>query len=100
MDNHLPIANDQLVNMAAHGRLAKSVFLAAYDADLDSLQYYIQTQPAHGTLTGSGQRREYLPKTDFTGTDSFSYVATDSDGASNIATVTINTSDSFRGRNR
>ncbi|WP_226647733.1 sialate O-acetylesterase [Microbulbifer variabilis] len=87
--NHLPVANNQSVQMAAHGRLAKSIFLAAYDADLDSLQYSIQTQPVHGTLRGSGQRWEYLPKTDFTGTDSFSYMASDSNGASNIATVTI-----------
>ncbi|WP_444931343.1 sialate O-acetylesterase [Microbulbifer sp. SSSA002] len=87
--NSLPIANDQLVQMAAHGRLAKSIFLAAYDADLDSLQYTIQSQPTHGSLTGSGQRWEYLPETGFTGTDSFSYMASDSSGASNLATVTI-----------
>ncbi|WP_445364078.1 sialate O-acetylesterase [Microbulbifer sp. ANSA003] len=87
--NTLPIANDQLVQMAAHGRLAKSIFLAAYDEDLDSLEYSIQSEPAHGTLTGSGRRWEYLPATDFTGTDSFSYLASDSSGASNIATVTI-----------
>lgn len=88
-NNQLPVANSQLVNMAAHGRLGKSIFLAAYDPDLDSLQYSIKDQPTHGTLTGSGQRWEYLPKTDFSGTDSFTYMASDSSGASDIATVTI-----------
>ncbi|WP_298776168.1 sialate O-acetylesterase [uncultured Shewanella sp.] len=87
--NHLPIASNQAVQMAAHGRLAKSIFLAAYDADLDPLQFSIQSPPAHGSLTGSGQRWEYLPKTNFSGIDSFSYMASDSHGTSNIATVTI-----------
>ena len=54
--------------------------------------FTVVTQPQHGTLTAGTVSSivNYTPNTGFSGTDSFTYKATDGQGASsNIATVTI-----------
>src|SRR3990172_1084400 len=38
-----------------------------------NLAYLIDQQPAHGTLSGTGQNRTYTPAANFNGTDSFEY---------------------------
>ena len=42
-----------------------------------NLAYLIDQQPAHGTLSGTGQNRTYTPAANFNGTDSFKYHVTD-----------------------
>jgi large repetitive protein len=49
----------------------------------------ITSAPANGTATVSGTSISYQPNTGFSGTDSFSYTATNSGGTSAPATVTI-----------
>ena len=66
-----------------------AVTLAATDADGDALTFAVTAGPAHGTLTGSGSGRTYTPDADFTGTDSFTFTASDGVAGSNVATVTL-----------
>lgn len=59
----------------------------------DSLVLSIQTLPINGALTQrltqTGTMWQYTPNSDFAGTDTFVYKATDRSGASNTATVTV-----------
>ena len=57
----------------------------------DVLKFSVVDNPQHGTLTNpTSNSVTYTPNTGFSGTDSFTYKATDGQGVnSNIATVTI-----------
>lgn len=50
---------------------------------------YSPTKPLHGGVTISGNIASYTPDTDFTGSDSFDYTVTDTNGTSAPATVSI-----------
>ena len=66
------------------------VELKATDADGTIKRFGITTLPAHGTLSGTGSKRTYMPSKDFFGTDSFAYVAIDDQGGvSQPAVVSI-----------
>ncbi len=61
------------------------------DAELDALTVALVTNPTHGTLTlNSDGSFDYSPVTNFNGTDSFIYRASDGQTTSPPATVTIN----------
>jgi large repetitive protein len=47
------------------------------------------TTPAHGTVTPSGATLTYTPATNYVGTDSFNYSASNADGESSMATVFV-----------
>lgn len=49
----------------------------------------IATQPAHGTVTVNGTQVTYTPRTDFFGTDSFTYIAFGNAGKSAPAMVSV-----------
>jgi DNA/RNA endonuclease G (NUC1) len=66
-----------------------SITLNAVNANNNPLAFTIVDSPTHGTLTGSGANRVYTPATDFVGTDSFTFRASDGTRNSNISTVTI-----------
>jgi len=56
----------------------------------DTLTYSIVTPPAHGTLSGTAPNLTYTPHQYYSGSDSFTYTATDNHGAtSNTATASI-----------
>src|SRR5262249_20789836 len=59
------------------------------DIDSPLLTFSIVSQPAHGTLQGSGGNRTYKPDLNWNGTDSFKYKASDGSLQSSPATVTI-----------
>lgn len=65
------------------------ITLAAVSPSGGALTYFV-TQPAHGTLTGSGAARTYTPAADYHGPDSFTFNVSDGTGTSNTSTVTIN----------
>ena len=88
--NAVPVASGQSVSTTAGS--AVSITLSATDADSTSLTYSIVTGPANGVLGGSGGARTYTPNSGFTGTDSFTFQASDGFASSNIATVTISVS--------
>lgn len=60
------------------------------DANADPLTATLVDQPTNGTLTlNSDGSFDYVPNTDFTGTDSFTYRAFDGSVESSLATVNI-----------
>ncbi|GEM_PF-4521468 len=85
--NHKPVANAQNVTTAQD--TAKAITLAGSDSDGDALTYTITTNPAHGTLTGSGASRTYTPASGYSGSDSFAFKVNDGKIDSDVATVSI-----------
>jgi hypothetical protein len=71
--------------------------LIGSDIDGDALTYTVITQPQQGTLTGTAPQLSYLPLSDFTGADSFTFQVSDGATVSRIATVsiTVQTVDDF-----
>jgi large repetitive protein len=60
------------------------------DLDSDSLSAVLVSGPSHGTLTLNADGSfTYTPDANYHGSDSFAYCASDGQGESNLATVTI-----------
>ena len=68
---------------------AATVSLSCTDADGDPLTRTIVSGAAHGTLGAAGSTVTYTPANGYTGTDSFTFDATDGTNTSAPATVTI-----------
>ncbi|MFN8219808.1 MAG: Ig-like domain-containing protein [Fimbriimonadales bacterium] len=85
--NTLPTAQNQTVTTPANTPV--DITLVATDPDNETLAYQVVTGPTHGTLTGTAPDLTYTPDTNFVGTDSFVFKASDCIGDSNLATVTI-----------
>lgn len=88
--NTTPIASAQSVTTAED--TAKAITLAGTDADGDALTYVIVTQPAHGSLSGSGPNITYTPATNYFGSDSFTFRVNDGKTNSLPATVSLSIS--------
>jgi endonuclease G len=97
--NDAPVANNDsystnsntALNIAAPGVLGNDT-----DIDADSLtsSVVIASGPSHGTLTlNLDGSFSYMPNTDYTGADGFSYTAYDGTVSSNAATVAITVND-------
>ncbi len=65
------------------------ITLVASDRDEDQLSYRVLTDPAHGTLSGTGPALTYTPQANYSGSDSFTYIVNDGEVNSNSATVSI-----------
>ncbi len=98
--NDAPVARNDQLTTPRNTTLTIDVLLdhgSGADVDLDGqlteARLVLESGPAHGTLSSGGSGVgifEYVPETDFSGTDSFQYQVLDDDGAiSNAATVTI-----------
>ena len=86
-DNYLVNEDTTLTVNAAAGVLSNDT-----DVDLDTLSVVLGsvTTPAHGSLTlNSDGSFTYRPATNYFGSDSFTYRATDGQATSALATVTI-----------
>jgi hypothetical protein len=85
----LPVADNQAISTSEE--VSINIKLTATDEDGDSLEYSIVSLPANGVLNGNPKPPNliYTPNLDFFGTDSFTFIANDGTGDSNIATVTI-----------
>jgi hypothetical protein len=69
---------------------AKAVTLGCTDADGDAVAIVKATDPAHGSVTIAGSTATYTPVSGFSGTDSFTYKATDGRGGESApATVSL-----------
>jgi len=69
---------------------AVAIDLSGSISGLDITAMNIASQPAHGTVTVSGETVIYTPSSTFYGgTDSFTYAATNPGGTSSPATVTV-----------
>ena len=86
-ENVAPVAYDQSVSTEVDTPVA--ITLVATDANWDSLTYAVESDPDHGTLSGSGENLTYTPDSGYTGPDSFTFSAYDGEFYSNIATVSI-----------
>lgn len=86
--NQAPIV--EALSLQTNEDTALALTLAVTDTDGPApLIVSINEQPQHGALTGTGVDLTYTPDAEFSGTDSFSYRATDGYLDSEIATVTI-----------
>jgi len=65
------------------------ILFDASDSDGDVLAYEMVTTPMHGTLTGQGNSRVYIPENNFVGVDTFIYKAHDGSLDSAPASVVI-----------
>ncbi|MEO5368132.1 MAG: PKD domain-containing protein, partial [Magnetococcus sp. WYHC-3] len=83
--NQPPAANAQSVSTAED--TVKAITLTGSDPEGSNLVYTVVTQPAHGTLTGTGASRTYTPAANYNGADSFTFVV--SDGALDSAAATV-----------
>ncbi|HEY3519314.1 MAG TPA: Ig-like domain-containing protein [Gammaproteobacteria bacterium] len=83
-DNY-SVAQDNLLSIAAPGVLGNDV-----DADGDALTARLVSNVSRGSLSlGPGGSFSYSPDVGFTGTDAFTYVASDGTHESAVATVSI-----------
>jgi|GEM_PF-2256759 len=85
--NNAPLATSDSASLTANEQLEFS--LVASDSDGDSLTYTIGTAPTNGVVTLSGAMATYNPTTDFVGSDSFTFTASDGQANSNIATISL-----------
>jgi len=88
--NDTPIANAGTLTLDED--TSAVVTLTGTDLDGDALTYAIATQPAHGTVALNGTNATYTPNTDFNGSDSFSFIVSDSTAPSAPAVVQITVS--------
>lgn len=87
--NIAPVADDLVLSTPAETPVNGQV--VATDADSDPLTYAKQSDPANGSVAFNPDGSfTYTPDTGFTGQDTFTYVASDGQALSNVATVTIN----------
>ncbi|WP_158225402.1 putative Ig domain-containing protein [Rhizobium sp. 11515TR] len=84
--NNPPIANAVARSVAANSS-ANPIALSISGGAADSVA--VATQAAHGTASVSGMTVTYTPIAGYSGVDSFTYTATNADGTSDPATVTI-----------
>ena len=86
--NDVPMVMNQTVNVDEDN--STSIFLMAEDVDGDPLTYTIVDMPTNGTVSGNSNSVTYTPNMDFTGTDRFTWRASDGmGGMSALATVDI-----------
>lgn len=90
----------QDISVTTRRGLPRIIRLIGNDAENDALTYTLTSQPGGGTVTLTDDTVLYEPSDTFTGTDSFTYVANDSDGSSQPGTVNVEVLGSLAGFGR
>ncbi|AIY63899.1 Ig-like domain-containing protein [Pseudoalteromonas piratica] len=85
--NYAPIGFTNSVSLNEDS--SRSIQLTASDADGDSLNFFVLSQPQHGKLSGSAPNLVYTPNADYFGSDSFTFYASDGYLNSQSTTVSI-----------
>ena len=85
--NRAPSATAQSVSTPED--TAVPVVLSGTDPDGDVLTFAVGSQPAHGTMSGSGANLTYTPEANYSGPDSFTFTVNDGTVSSAPATVSI-----------
>ncbi|HET6891753.1 MAG TPA: Ig-like domain-containing protein, partial [Pyrinomonadaceae bacterium] len=85
--NDPPVANNQSVSTSED--IARFITLTASDVEFNPLTFTILSGPSHGTLSGSGAFRTYVPQANFNGSDSFTFKVNDGQFDSAEATISI-----------
>ena len=85
--NRAPTANGQQVSTEQDTDLP--VVLTGTDPDADTITFEVVAQPANGTLIGTAPNLTYRPAVGFTGADAFTFLVSDGDLVSTVATIAI-----------
>lgn len=85
--NAPPVANDMQLTIDEDTNISISADVS--DSDNDNLVIEVVTQPQFGSLMLQGQVFSYQPQADYHGNDSYSYLVTDGEARSAIATAAI-----------
>ncbi|MBK7862703.1 MAG: tandem-95 repeat protein [Archangiaceae bacterium] len=88
--NDAPVA--QALTFTTSRDVPVEVTLSASDLDGDGLTFEVAAAPSNGTLSGTAPDLTYTPNSGFTGSDSFTYRASDGSLASTPAMVTLTVS--------
>jgi VCBS repeat-containing protein len=89
--NTVPVAQSKTYNGAEDAVLSDSLVASVNDGD--ALEYAKASDPLSGSLSvATDGTFTYTPNVNFNGRDSFTFVASDDQSVSNIATVTLNIS--------
>jgi hypothetical protein len=75
--DHAPVAVNDSVSTPVNTPLMTNPALNDTDADFDLLTVTAITQPSHGTATQVGSAVRYVPASNYTGPDSFTYTVSD-----------------------
>ncbi|WP_374158958.1 Ig-like domain-containing protein [Mycobacterium sp. G7A2] len=88
--NDTPVATDDSVTTNEDTQLTGNVLTNDTDTEGNTLTATLVTGPSHGALTLNADGTfTYTPTTNYHGTDSFTYTATDGTTTSTAATVTV-----------
>ncbi len=85
--NSAPVAHSASVTTNEDEQVA--VTLEATDADGETLRYELVRPPAHGTLSGQAPELTYVPATNYSGGDSFTFRVSDEKQRSAEATLSL-----------
>jgi hypothetical protein len=87
--NDAPVADTQAVTTQEDTALP--ITLTGSDVEGDTLSFAIASQPAHGTLTGIPPDVTYIPATDYSGSDTFTFTVNDGtlDSAPGVVRITV-----------
>ncbi|HUM49610.1 MAG TPA: Ig-like domain-containing protein [Anaerolineaceae bacterium] len=85
--NDIPVAEDQSVSTPEDTALG--ITLTAVDLYPGTLTWTVDTQPQHGTLSGTAPALTYTPNANYNGPDEFTFKVNDGTSDSNVATITI-----------
>ena len=83
--NQAPTANSQSVSVTKNS--AHAITLTGSDPEASALIFTVLTNPIYGTLSGAVPNLSYLPATNYTGPDSFTFKV--NDGSLNSASATV-----------
>ncbi len=84
-----PVAEDDSATTPENVSVTIPVLANDSDADGDTLVVYSVTPPANGTVVNNGSDVTYTPNLNFSGSDSFAYTVSDSNGGVDTATVSV-----------
>ncbi len=90
--NSPPVATNQTVDVQADDTQPASITLAGTDVNSDSLTFSIPDRAGTGTISdtvGTGAARTYAWPTEFTGHDTYTFVADDGHNATGNGTLTV-----------
>lgn len=88
-NNRPPVAVDDTASTTSNTSVLIDVLANDYDPDGDPLSLTSVTQPGHGMTTISGNKIFYTPSLNYSGTDHFSYVVSDGNGAAATGNVSV-----------
>jgi hypothetical protein len=89
--NDAPVAGDVSASLAEDTPFTIQLVGSDVDTATNALTFRIITAPTHGTVSlGANGQVLYTPEADYFGPDSFTYVVSDGELDSNLATVSLN----------